>query len=456
MKPTSDPTIVYRSGGLSWWWSLSLMMAGTVSAELPEYGPKVPQYGPKRLSDTTNIPIRGEYVPPQSAGPVSLTTDLQPNEASTPLLPYGAENTPVEPEPVIPSHKRWTFSIEARSIYDDNIFLSAKGKEKSDMVFLFTPSVTFRAGDTATKRGSYAIASYTPSASFFTDDSGENSVDHTVRVDLQKRFGKLAVGVDGKYQRLSGATPELSDRVDRDEAGAKLRLRYDFSDRTGIETSAGYSKVKYRESNLDNYEEWVSETFAAYQLSGRTRIAAGGAVGRLDVDGRKSQNYQRGLVRVTTDPTGKLTLDAKGGVEFRRTGAGKETTPVFNVSAEYRPTTRTSAGVSVYREVTASGSVENENLTRTGATLRVMQKLGSRFTAGLEAGYEKMEYATTEAGTVSSGREDEYFFLRPSLRYEFSEGRRAEIYYSLRRDNSTISDFDFAANQAGLAVGFDF
>ncbi|HEX2747931.1 MAG TPA: outer membrane beta-barrel protein [Verrucomicrobiales bacterium] len=437
-------------------WPLFLLLAVSAQAQVqtPQYGPL--RFGQKRLSDTTRVPIRGEYEPPQPAGPVSLTTELQPSEVSTPLMPEGMENMPAEPEPVIQTRKRWTFSIDVRSIYDDNIFLSSKGREKSDFVFLFTPSVTFRSGDTATKRDSYVIASYTPSASFFASDSGENSVDHTVRLDMQKRFGKLAVGLEGRYQRLSGATPELSDRVDRDETGAKLRLRYDLSARTNIETSAGYSAVKYRESGLDDYHEWVSETFVGYELSGRTRIAAGGAAGRLDVDGGKPQDYQRALVRVTTDPKGKLTVDAKAGVEFRKTGAGRETTPVFNVSAEYRPTGRTTAGVSVYREVTASGSVENENLTRTGATLRVMQKLGSRFTAGLEAGYEKMEYASTEAGVAGSGREDEYYFLRPSLRYDFSENRRAEIYYSLRRDNSTIGDFDFAANQAGLAIGFDF
>ena len=67
-----------------------------------------------------------------------------------------------------------------------------------------------------------------------------------------------------------------------------------------------------------------------------------------------------------------------------------------------------------------------------------------------------MTYATTESGAVSSGRQDEYFFIRPSLRYEFQQGRRAEIYYSYREDDSTLSNFDFAANQTGIALGFDF
>ena len=413
------------------------------------------QSNSRRLSETTSVPVRGEYVPP-SATPASLTTELFPNEAGAPLLPEGAEAMNLEAGEIIGSAKRWTFSLEARSIYDDNIFLSPKGKEQGDVVFLLTPSVAYRRGDAAGRRESYLVASYSPSASFFLDHSGENSVDHTVRADLQKKFGKFTVGLDGRYQRLSGATVELSDRVDRNEAGARLRSRYEFSGRTSVEASAAWNAVDYSDSAFSNYTEWVAETFVGYQATGRTRLAVGGAVGTMDVDGGSSQDFGRVLVKATTDATGKLTLDAKGGVEFRNTGAGSQTTPVFTVTAEYRPTARTSVGGMLYREVTASGSVTDENVTRTGAAVRVQQKFGSHLTAAIEAGFEQLNYESSEAGAPDSGREDEYFFVRPSLRYEFTEGRRAEIYYSLRKDDSSVSEFDFEANQTGLALAFDF
>ncbi|HWB04969.1 MAG TPA: outer membrane beta-barrel protein [Verrucomicrobiales bacterium] len=451
MEPTFRPFSRPPRDGVRRLWPLWLIFVAMANAEQP-------QFGTQNLPPPTRAPSPADskLTPPLPEGPDNLTTDLEANEAVTPLMPDGMEKTGDMPPPVLAAPRRWTFFVEGRAIYDDNIFLSANGQEKSSMVMLLTPSLTFRTGDTMTKRGSYAIVGYTPSASFFIDESDENSLDHTARFELQKSLGKLAVAVDGKYQRLSGATAELSDRVDRDEAGARARAHYDVSLRTGIETSVAYNTVRYLDSGLDDYDEWVSETFIGYEFSGHTRMGAGGAVGRLNVDGQNSQSYQRALVRVTTDPTGKITLDAKAGVEFRHTDAGKQTTPVFNLAAEYRPTGRTSIGVSVYRDVSASGSIENENVTRTGATLRIMQKLSSRFTAGVEAGYERLEYTSTESGAVSSGREDDYFFLRPSLRYDFSEGRRAEIYYSLRQDDSTISDFDFTANQTGLAVGFDF
>lgn len=409
-----------------------------------------------QTAKTTRVPVRGEYKPAKQTGPASLTTELSPDELATPLLPEGMENDMIEPLPPVDAKKRWTLTVEARAIYDDNIFLSRPGREESDFVFLLTPSITYRRGDTATRHGSYITANYTASGSLFTDHSEENSLDHSFRFDAQKRFGKLALGADGKYQRLSGATVELSDRVDRDEAGARLRARYDLSSKTSLEASGTWSTVRYREGTLEDYDEWVAETYVGYQVTGRTRVAAGGAVGQLDVEGQKGQDYTRALVKVTTEPSGKLTLDAKAGMEWRNTEAGSQDTPVFNVTAEYRPTARTSVSGAIYRDVSASGSLEGENVTRTGGSVRLQQKIGSALTASVETGYEQLEYDATEAGAPESRREDEYFFIRPSLRYELREGRRLELYYSHRRDNSTINLYDFDADQVGLSFAYDF
>jgi len=420
-----------------------------------ELGTRATTYG-VQTSMTTRVPVRGEYTPPKPAGPVSLTTELTPDELASPLLPEGMENDVFEPLSQADAKKRWTLTVEARAIYDDNIFLSRPGREESDFVFLFTPSLSYRRGDTASRHGSYVLANYTASGSLFADHSEENSLDHSFRFDAQKRFGKLALGADGKYQRLSGATVELSDRVDRDEAGARLRARYDLSGKTSLEASGSWSTVRYREGTLEDYNEWVAETYIGYQVTGRTRVAAGGAIGQLDVEGHGNQDFTRALVKVTTEPTGKLTLDAKAGMEWRNTDAGSQDTPVFNVSAEYRPTARTSISGAIYRDVSASGSLDGENVTRTGGSVRLQQKIGRALTASLETGYEQLEYDATDAGAPESRREDEYFFIRPSLRYELREGRRLELYYSHRRDNSNINLYDFDANQVGLSFAWDF
>jgi hypothetical protein len=168
------------------------------------------------------------------------------------------------------------------------------------------------------------------------------------------------------------------------------------------------------------------------------------------------QTFQRGLVRVNHEVAGKLTANATGGVEFRKTEAGDQTTPVFTVGSEYRPTERLTVSADLFRQVNASGASPGENYTRTGGALRFSQRLGSRFAAGLEAGYEMLDYTSTRPGVVATNRSDDYVFLRPSLKYEFNDNRRAEVYYSLRDDDSSLDAFDFTSNQLGLAIGFDF
>ncbi len=435
---------------------MAALWISTAAAELRADTDSAPAGFGAPIPRATRVPVRSASVPAQAGGPVSVTTELSPLEPAIPLMPEGMENAPLEALAPVEAKKRWTLSVESRAIYDDNISLSRPGKEEEDFVFLLTPSLRYQRGDVTSKQGTYVSAGYAASASVFASHSEENSLDHSLGFDAQKRLGRLVLGVDGRYQRLSGATVELSDRVDRDEAAARVRARYELGGNTMIDASAGWNSVHYREGALEDYDEWVAETYVGYRFSGRTEVAVGGAMGQLNVEGQQKQDFTRALVKVSVAPAGKLTLEAKGGMEWRDTEAGSQDTPVFDITAAYRPTARTAISGTVYRDVTASGSVDGENVTRTGASLRVQQSLGRSLTAGIEAGYEELDYEPARAGAPGSRRKDEYFFIRPSLRYELRQGRRLELYYSRRHDDSTIDLYDFDAAQAGLAFACDF
>lgn len=391
---------------------------------------------------------------PAGTGPVVMGTDLGPNPAATPL---SAEAVPSEfaDAPVLESTDPWVFGVEGSAFFDDNIRLSNRNKE-SDFIFQLQGSVAWQQGDVKKKRGSWARVFYEATGIVFAEASSENNVDHDFQAGGQKRWGSLALALEGRYRRLSGATPDLGDRVQRDEYGAKVSGSYDLSGRTFVEAGASYNAVRYQESLLADYDEWLGEGFAGYELSARTRIAAGGAVGRTHVNAGSSQDFQRALVKLSRVSTGSLGLNAKAGVEFRQTPKGKNTTPVFALGADWEPVAdSTKISVQAFRETVASGALAGENYLRTGAALRMAQQIGTRFSAGLEAGYEHLEYAATSSGTAS-GRSDDYFFAKPSLKYEFDGRRHAEVFYSFREDDSSVEDFSFNANQWGLAFGLDF
>ena len=388
------------------------------------------------------------------SGPVVMGTDLEPNVAVTALAP---EQTPPEmlDAPLVESADPWVFRVEQISVYDDNIELSNRGKQ-ADFVFMLRASVAWQRGDLERRRGSWARVFYEATGSVFVDRSDENSLDHDLQAGGQRRWGDLATALEGRYRYLSGATPDLGDRVQRQEYEAKLSAAYDLSGRTFVEAGAGWNGIDYQDAVYADFEEWTVEGFAGYELSGRTKLAAGAAVGQLKVKGTAPQDYQQALVKVTRATTGALGLTGRAGAEFRQMERGDEVTPVFALTADWEPiadgTRVTAEG---FRETVASGSLGGETYLRTGGALRILQQLGNRLAVGLETGYEQLAYTEISDG-AGAGRTDDYFFARPSLKYEFNARRRAELFYHFREDDSTSDDFSFTANQWGLSFGLDF
>jgi hypothetical protein len=387
-------------------------------------------------------------------GPVVMGADLQPNAAVTPLTPDQADPEFLD-APLVEATDRWVFGVEAGSFYDDNIRLS-RTDEQQDFIFVLSASVAWQWGDVRLKRGSWARLFYKATGILFAEQSDEDNIDHDVQAGVQRRSGRLATVLEGRFRRLSGSTPDLGDRVQREDYQAKLSATYEFSGRTYLEGNVAWNGVRYLEPGLSDYQEFLGELFAGYEVSGRTKVAVGAAAGQLQADGAGRQDFQRALLKVTRASTGALGLTGKAGAEFRQTQAGNQVTPVLAMTADYEPIedgTRLTG--EVFREVVASGALAGENFLRTGGALRLTQRLGSRFVAGLEAGYERLDYSNTGDGTAS-GRADDYYYAKPSLKYEFNNRRRAEIFYSFREDDSSVEDFSFSANQWGLSIGLDF
>ncbi len=402
---------------------------------------------------------------------ISVSEPLGKLRPESPLLPEGPSGGSSKPkraeEGQLPD-KTWLLSVETRFVFDDNIFLTsdnppagARGKV-SDLAAAVIPSVRYQRGDAKAKNASYVTVNYSAPISLFLENSGENSLDHNFRFDIQRRWGRFAAGLEGKYQRLSGATAELSDRVDRDELSAKARASYYLSGRTSLQAAGGYAGTRYREAGLVDYDDFLAELFAIYELTGRTKVGLGAATGTTEVKGQEQQTYQRALVRAETAATGKISLSTTGGIEWRQTATGSTTTPVLNSATTYKIGEGTNVTLQSTREVNASGALAGQNVRRSGISAKLDQRLGRRFGAGLEAGYDKLKYSQaskiepTAATANTATRSDEYYFIRPSLRYEFQEGRRAEVYYLLREDDSSIKDFSFESNQLGLSLAFDF
>ena len=425
-------------------------------AEMPK--PAVSETGAvPRADDNALLPTE---VPPAITDGTTSGSDAGQRAAEpvAPMTPLLTANAPVEPTipPVISNGKRFQLSLDVETVYDDNIFFSSKNPV-TDYIFVASPKLTLQRGDFRAKEETYGILNYNPQAIFFAKGHEDNTLDQNLKAEVQYTIARLAIGLDASYQKLSGATPDLGDRVDRDLAAAKLRMTYGWGAKMEVETSFLYTTTNYDPKQLADFSEFVNETFLRYQVSARTKAALGVGLGKLNVEGFGHQTFERALAQVMSDVGSKLTLRAKGGVEFRQTDLGDEVTPIFSLAMDYKIREGTTLALEAYREVSASGGAPGENFTRTGLAAKLSQRLGTKFVGHLAVGYEQLAYSpTSNTATSASNREDDYFFIRPSVQYELREGRRFELYYQHRQNDSNAADSSFEGNQIGVSAGLDF
>ena len=353
--------------------------------------------------------------------------------------------------------KRVVLSLETGVLYDDNIFLNGRDPV-ADVLWRASAEARLNLGDAVAREDSHVVARYRPDAYFFQDNTDENTVDHEAALTVRKKFAKLAVDVAGTYQRTSGSTVELGDRVPRDVVVARAGLVYAVGAKTSVSTGVRWDATAYREGAYADYREWAHESFADYQATEKFRLGLGGGYGRLEVDdGSAPQDFQRALMRTTYAATGKLSLAGRAGVEFRRTEVRDSATPVFGLELTHQLTGKTAARLQGLQEVAASGALEGRNYVRTGLSAGLTHRLNERLALSLDGGWEQYDYEAARRSAEDLGdRRDSNVFVRPGFSYSFGERWKAEAWYQWRSADSTDPDQVYEVNQAGFNLRCEF
>ena len=111
--------------------------------------------------------------------------------------------------------------------------------------------------------------------------------------------------------------------------------------------------------------------------------------------------------------------------------------------------------ISTYRDIEPSVFFADQNYTTTGVDFKIEQRVGPRWYAGFETGYEWNDYYAVDSTPVTP-RDDEYFFVRPSLTYAFRDWANVEFWYRYRTNDSPIEEFDYENNQFGVSMNVVF
>jgi len=393
----------------------------------------------------------------QPDSPSQIAPPTTPDEAAAlEQSLYGQDQAIADAAPEPDAQSRpWRFNLHASadSHYDDNIFISSAARQ-SDLVTRLTAGGGFTLGDYTAKQDNYLISDYTGIGELFGRHGYEDAYEQNASLDSQVRLAHLTLRGAFQFQDLADEDIEIGARTRRQIYTGNFSARYDISDKSYLEATDQVTIANY-DLYLDSTDERGGLSFN-YLPDPAFTIGIGAMGGILNVQDSGSQTYEQLLASSQVDVTSKFTLKASAGAEDRQfEDAGSITTPVFDLTGDYNPFDGLDLSLTAYRRVLNSAFYSGYDYIGTGVDAAVQYQFSSQFTLLLNGGYENSAYRAITTGAIIS-RADDYYYVRPALRYTASPWCNVEIYYFYRTDDSNVATSCFYDTQAGATLNFTY
>lgn len=402
---------------------------------------------------------------------IDLTTDVKPPLPVASSDPATDASAASSVDSGIPRRFHYQLRLAVRTVYDDNINVSHDNRI-SDFYTTIEPAIMLGFGDTVTRTENYIRLDYLPTVSLFADHSENNSFQHVVRLEGQYRINRLTLNLAQVVQIMDGVDVQTKDsaggldqRVNLDVAGrtrfdiytTHVNAAYYLTGKTFLSSGADYTSTHY--SSLISSEVFSANVFLNYNYSAKIVVGVGGTVGYNGVDApNPSQNFEQVNLRLSYQVTGKLDFAGSLGVEFRHFDGDMRdqyTSPVFELGLNYLPFDGTKISLTANRRTLNSAVLASQDYAVTSIALGLQQRLLQRFYLGLNAGYENSQYFST-VGSIGANRDDNYFFVQPSIAVRVTRFWTVGAYYLHRVNDSSFTTFSFHDNQVGLRSSLEF
>jgi hypothetical protein len=432
---------------------------------------------PSSTNEMAPLPSSEDAFP---SSPEPLSSSMNYSTAQTSLVPapvaigppgaFDAKNVFAGNEISLGEPRRfhYRFQLTVRGVWDDNINISHNNR-KSDYYFAIEPQLTVGFGDIEGRGRAYLRLDYMPSIILFVDHSNEDDVNHLIRLEGGYNFGRLTLTAIQEIAILNGANlnsifdttglfanVDVSTPTEVNIFNSRLRANYDL-------TGKLYLQGEFDASIFD-YPDFISSAtisgglYLYYRWLPKLSVGVGGTFGHEFVDDPSNdQNFEQVNARVLYEATGKLNLYASAGAEFRQFEGHRDTrvSPVFEVGAIYHPFENTTLTLAAGRRMYDSGFFVDQDFAATYVVGRFQQRLFQRVYFGLAGGYENSDYFSTDR-SVSATRDDDYWFIEPSVDVLITRWLSTGVYYLHRDNSSNIDFFSFYDNQVGVRATLRF
>lgn len=281
-------------------------------------------------------------------------------------------------------------------------------------------------------------------------------LSQTAGLSVARRGSRLTFRTEASASSGSGFDIERSQQTERTTIAGSITADYSFTEftRAGATLIGKYQSYTGQSGGFDDtLSQWASTLFAESILTGKTGLRFELGTGQeSQISGNittRDRSYFQGLVRMNYQPTGKLTftpaigfgiIDETGQTTNTQDGfralysaaidyvptektairlffglEGTSSKPEISLAINWRPRENTRFNLSIYQQTGFSTILDTEERTRRGALLTGQQRLFSRLTLGVGAGWEQEEAIETNLPDT-----DPYYFFATTLGWEIN------------------------------------
>lgn len=348
----------------------------------------------------------------------------------------------------------WEIGAVISAAYDDNIFLSATKPEK-DTVFRAAPVVAYTKGDENDGEGGFVKAGYRPTVVVYADHGSENRIDHEALLSAGWRGKLTRLVYQGGFRKLGDATADTGRPTDRIEFRNELRAGWLPREKVILEVAAGNRQSDYADPIYYDSSKTYGEAALRYLYSPKTELGLIYQIGRFKVDGTGPQDIQQVTGNIVWQPREKIRLQLEAGAEHRQFDNGSRTNPVLEGRVEWKPRQGTGVFATAFMREEASAYYAGQNYSARGFSAGISQRLGDKWSARLDGGFERNSYEKVSGGGAS-GREDEIWFVRPALVRHFGEQSEVSLFYRVSDNKSSDSAFGYDQQVIGVELNHQF
>jgi hypothetical protein len=426
----------------------------------------------KDASESVDQPL-SEMGSPEDTNNLVLLEDSTSNDQNLPAPPLPGDNMTRAPSMNLSTADLVEISSEearhlwrivprlfAQTIYDDNIFIT-KTNPVASMLTSVGLGACVEVGDYRSQARNYAKLNYFATYNMYSAAPQENSVDQILQAEGQYAWTSLTARYKGNAIYINGPSRDTGTFVKGTYFGNNLDFIHEYSPKTTLKLTLAQRGNLFNSDGLQNSEFYDVRFSSLYHFTPKLSLGPEAIVGLNTVQNSPDQRYQILNLDLNYILTGKVNLKAKGGFEANEYASGGQSsfgTSVFDLGAQYTPTSGTIVNLLGYRNINNSASLVGQDYIATGVSLSVKRAFFLRWEPDLQVGYENDQYIGN-LPTIQSGRVDNYYFLMPGLNYSFLRDNRLKLrlFYQIRQNVSNQEQtYGWQDNQVGLQLNSSF